>query len=70
MRDELIDMVPAGLPSPELLVTATGILEIAGAFGMLIRGLVPFAGFGLSLLLVVMFPANVALALSGGELPW
>lgn len=30
-------MVPPGLPRPDLLVYATGILELAGAGGLLLR---------------------------------
>lgn len=70
MRAELVAMVPAALPQPELIVTVTGILELAGAAGMLMRPLTPWAAGGLSVLLVAMFPANVSLALSGGELSW
>ena len=37
MRAELISMVPPGLPAPGLLVTVTGLLELAGAAGLLGR---------------------------------
>lgn len=70
MRAELIAMVPGWLGHPALLVTMTGVLELAGACGMLIRPLVPWAGLGLSLLLLAMFPANVSLALSGADVSW
>lgn len=70
MRAELIVMVPSGLPRPELLVTASGVLELAGALGVLAPRLVPWAGLGLSALLVAVFPANVAWALSEPALPW
>lgn len=62
MRQTLIDMVPPALPAPELLVTATGILELAGAAGLLIARTAPWAAAGLSLMLIAMFPANVHLA--------
>jgi len=70
MRAEMVEMVPAGIPHPELIVTVTGILELAGAFGMLIRPLVPWAAGGLTLLLLALFPANVSLALSDADLAW
>jgi uncharacterized membrane protein len=35
MRAELVSMVPPGLPAPGLLVTVTGVLELAGAAGLL-----------------------------------
>jgi len=59
MRAELVAMVPSALPAPELLVTLTGILELAGALGILLPTVWPWAAAGLSLLLVAMFPANV-----------
>jgi uncharacterized membrane protein len=64
MRDELVAMVPAVLPAPEVLVTVTGLLELAGALGLLLPRLWPAAAAGLSALLVAMFPANVYKALT------
>ncbi|TMR87966.1 DoxX family protein [Nonomuraea basaltis] len=70
MRAELIAMVPPWLPAPELLVDITGVTEIAGAVGLLIPRTAMWAAGGLTLQLVLMFPANVHLALSGQALPW
>jgi uncharacterized membrane protein len=64
-RPELIRMVPARLPAPALLVTATGLLELAGAIGLLVPQALPAAAYGLIALLVVMFPANVRAAREG-----
>ncbi|WP_438020677.1 DoxX family protein [Sorangium sp. So ce315] len=58
-RAELVAMVPPALPYPELLVTVTGVLEIAGAAALLVPRLAPWAAAGLTILLVAMFPANV-----------
>lgn len=58
-RPDLIRMVPPGLPRPDLLVTVTGILECAGAVGLLIPPLARPAATGLILLLVALFPANL-----------
>jgi uncharacterized membrane protein len=69
MRDQLIAMVPPVLPAPELLVTITGVLELAGAAGLLLPRTAPWAAGGLSLLLVAMFPANVHAALVGTGTP-
>lgn len=63
VRDELVAMVPPALPAPELLVTVTGVLELAGAIGLLLPRTWPWAAAGLSGLLVAMFPANVYKAL-------
>lgn len=65
MRAELISMVPPALPEPGLLVTITGVLELAGAVGLLLRPTAPWAAGGLAALLVVMYPANVYAALEG-----
>ncbi|WP_437563745.1 DoxX family protein [Sorangium sp. So ce542] len=64
-RAELVAMVPPALPYPELLVTVTGVLEIAGATALLVPRLAPWAAAGLTLLLVAMFPANVHAARAG-----
>jgi hypothetical protein len=58
-------MVPPALPEPALLVTITGVLELAGAAGLLSRRTAPWAAAGLSALLVAMFPANVCAAVEG-----
>jgi uncharacterized membrane protein len=63
MRDDLVAMVPPVLPAPGLLVTVTGVLELAGALGLLLPRAWPWAAAGLSALLVAMFPANVYKAL-------
>jgi uncharacterized membrane protein len=69
LRQELIAMVPPALPAPGLLVTITGVLELAGAAGLLLPGTAPWAAGGLAALLVVMFPANVHAALEGTGTP-
>lgn len=58
-------MVPPAFPNPEFLVTVTGVLEIAGAIGLLWHYTMKIAATGLVLLLVVMFPANVYAAQQG-----
>ncbi|WP_248783932.1 DoxX family protein [Actinoalloteichus caeruleus] len=66
-RRDMIAMVPPRLPRAPLLVTVTGVLELAGAVGLLVPATSTAAGICLALLLVVMFPANVHAARSGGE---
>src|SRR5262245_28023454 len=58
-RPDLVRMVPANFPAPALLVSATGVLELAGAIGLMVPRLLPAAAYGLIALLVAMFPANV-----------
>lgn len=65
MRPDLVRMVPPGFPEPELWVTLTGLAEIAGAAGLLVPRLRPFAAAGLALLLLALFPANVHAAREG-----
>ena len=67
-RPDLVRMVPPALPRPGLLVTVTGLLELAGALGLLIPGLVGPAALGLMALLVALFPANVHAARAGLEI--
>ncbi|MGW0749114.1 hypothetical protein [Streptomyces sp. NPDC002587] len=68
MREEIVAMVPSVLPAPELLVTLTGIAELACATGLLWSRTARGSAAALSALLVVMFPANVYAA--GGDVPW
>lgn len=68
-RAELVAMVPPALPAPELLVTVTGVLELAGAAGLLWSRTAPWAAGGLAALLVAVFPANVHRALAGPAVP-
>jgi uncharacterized membrane protein len=64
-RPDLIRMVPASLPAPALLVTATGVLELIGAIGLLVPRAFTAAASALIALLVAMFPANVHAARGG-----
>ncbi|MBL1078274.1 DoxX family protein [Nocardia sp. 2] len=74
-RNALIAMLPPRVPAPAALVTLTGVLETAGAVGLLIPFFAPAAAICLAALLVTMFPANVYAARSGQgiktmPLPW
>jgi uncharacterized membrane protein len=59
MRRDMIAIVPPALPSPGLLVTITGVLELLGAAGLLYPPTRVAAAVCLFLLMLVMFPANV-----------
>ena len=65
MRAELIAYVPPILPEPALLITITGVLELAGAAGLLIRRTAPLAAGCLAALMIIMFPANLYAAFAG-----
>ena len=55
-------IVPPSLPSPRALVLLSGAAEILGGVGLLIPALRPWAGWGLAVLLVAVFPANLYMA--------
>ncbi|WDH82985.1 DoxX family protein [Paenibacillus urinalis] len=61
-RGDLVRMVPSWVPQPEWVVTVTGLLEIAGAIGLVIPALSTLAAVCLVVLLVAMFPANMKAA--------
>ncbi|MFI7439665.1 DoxX family protein [Nonomuraea indica] len=64
-RRDLVAMIPAAFPRPALLVTLTGVLELAGAAGLLFAPVAPYAAIVLALLMIAMFPANVSAARRG-----
>jgi len=64
-RSDLIRMVPPVFPAPGLLVSLTGVLELAGAIGLLLPPLARLAALALTVLLVALFPANIHAARSG-----
>jgi uncharacterized membrane protein len=61
-RRDLISMVPPSLPRADLIVTITGLLEIAAAIGLLIEDTHRAAASLLVVLFIAMFPANVRAA--------
>ena len=67
VRKDLIRMVPSSLPMPGLLVTMTGLFELAGAVGLQLPRFHLLAAYCLIALLGVMFPANVRAARDGLE---
>lgn len=64
-HSDLVAMVPPFVPFPDLVVYATGVLELLGAVGLVLGGTRRAAGTGLAVLFVLMFPANVHAALAG-----
>ena len=60
-----VAMIPPWLPSPEVLNLISGAAEIAGGMGILIPRTRNAAATGLVLLLIVVFPANLHIALNG-----
>ena len=67
-RGDLVAMVPPALPMAGALVTMTGILELAGAVGLLLPDWHRWAALALAALLVALFPANVHAARVGSTI--
>jgi len=59
-----IRIVPPLLPRPDWLVAISGGAEILGGVGLLVPRLRRPAAYGLSLLLVAVFPANIYMAVA------
>ena len=59
LRRDMIAIVPPHLPAPGLLVTLTGVLELAGAAGLLYPPTRVAAAVCLLVLMLAMFPANI-----------
>lgn len=64
-----IRIVPPFLPLPRLLVLISGIAEIAGGAGLLIPQFQRAAAYGLAVLLLAVFPANVYMAVAHVQFP-
>jgi uncharacterized membrane protein len=62
-------IVPPALPAPRALVFVSGAFEILGGIGLLVPALRVWAGWGLILLLIAVFPANVHMALRPDRFP-
>jgi uncharacterized membrane protein len=61
-RADLIAMIPPQLPSPGVIITLTGIVEIAGAIGLLFERTHRAAALSLVVFFIAIFPANVRAA--------
>jgi uncharacterized membrane protein len=60
LKPELyLEIMPPYFPAPQLLVAISGIAEIAGGIGLLVRPVRRAAGWGLIALLIAVFPANI-----------
>ncbi|MGA4990465.1 DoxX family protein [Nonomuraea bangladeshensis] len=68
---DMVAMVPPFVPFPAFVVYLTGVLELAGAAGLVLERTRKAAGICLALLFAAMLPANVYAALNdvtlGGE---
>lgn len=60
-----LPIVPGWVPFPLQIVLLTGAAEIAGAIGLTIPRLRKWAGIGLAIYAVAVFPANIKHAVDG-----
>ena len=60
---------PSWIPEPALVIQATGLAEIAGGLGLLVPRLRRWAGLGLALYAIGVFPANLHHAFGGVHVP-
>lgn len=67
--DFYLAIMPPYLPYPKALVYLSGIFEILGGIGILISKTRYWAGIGLILLLLAVFPANIYMATDRISLP-
>ena len=65
MKSEFAAMIPPPLTGALWVIYLTGLLEAAGAAGLLIQRTKRLAAICLALLLLAMFPANVYAAVNG-----
>ena len=63
MTEKFILIVPPIIPYAKEVIYISGIFEVLGGVGILIPKLKRQAAFGLILLLIIVFPANIYMAL-------
>ncbi len=73
--DGFVQITPAWVPAPDLVVAFTGIAEIAGAIGLLVPKLRQASGISLALYALCVWPANFNhawsdIAIGGRDLGW
>jgi uncharacterized membrane protein len=62
-------IIPPALPYPRMLLWISGAAEILGGIGLLLRETRRAAAYGLALLLVAVFPANIYMAVAHVPFP-
>src|SRR5689334_2984472 len=63
--EPFVGIVPEALPAPRTLVAVSGAFEILGGLGLWVPRFRKAAAWGLILLFVAVFPANVNMAVNG-----
>lgn len=62
-----LPMMPPYVPWPGAMIYLSGFFELLGAAGLLWQRTRRWAAYGLAVLLLVVFQANIYVALSGGQ---
>ena len=62
-----LPMLPAWVPAPDAVILATGLLELAGAAGLLVARWRRLAALAVALYLLAVWPANWKVLLDGGS---
>jgi uncharacterized membrane protein len=65
--EEMAEMVPPPIPYRVELIYITGVLEMIGAVGVWIPGLMRLSGLGLIFMLLCLLPANIYSAMNRVE---
>ncbi len=69
LPDPFIKIVPPYLPNHAALVYISGFFEILGGIGILVPPVSQAAAWGLLLLFIAVFPANINMAVNAIDLP-
>lgn len=67
--DFYVSIIPPYFPLHHELSSITGFLEIFGALGLLFAKTRKISGYGLVLLLIAIFPANIHMAMNPDNFP-
>jgi uncharacterized membrane protein len=62
MPATFMKLMPPFIPEPLLMIYLSGIFEILGGIGLILSKTKTWAGYGLILLLLAVFPANIYVA--------
>ena len=65
---QYIKIVPGVLPNPAAIVYVSGVFEILGGIGLLVPQVSALAAWGLVLLFIAVYPANLNMAINGIEI--
>jgi uncharacterized membrane protein len=63
--DKFLPIMPNWVPAPHLVVIVTGLCELAGVVGLLLKPTQRWAGILLALYAICVFPANIKHAVEG-----